>query len=253
MQALHRCVLIVCGSHEARRDLQLHLTRQWFAENVRFCIVVDAETLRSPEFVVLVLAPSMTEEDQHGDNLPNRYRFDSCKAVVCHLNEALTRQQPKIQRLQEWEAQNVCEETCSFDFVGYGIRLVNGENAFSGPGLKRTESQAGIGAIRMGGDTWQKRVSDLSRKFGSDNLGEDDLYEYFWRTGRVSDELCFKESGDCQLGSVVSEKAKVANLAGRSPEKKQRVEKKQKVSMRTKRLRSVSNVWETVRRWSHWS
>lgn len=35
-------------------------------------------------------APSMTEEDQYGYNMPDRYKCDACRAVVFHLNEAPT-------------------------------------------------------------------------------------------------------------------------------------------------------------------
>lgn len=57
-------------------------------------------------------APSMTEEDQYGYNMPDRYKCDSCRAIVHHLQEALNKQQPKSRRLKSWEYTDLFEETC---------------------------------------------------------------------------------------------------------------------------------------------
>jgi hypothetical protein len=148
-------------------------------------------------------APSMTEEDQYGYTMPERYRCDSCRAVVHHLGEALARRQPKSRRLQEWEYQDIFDETCQkSSFKGYGVTVVGGENVLSGPGLKKDgKLQPGTGAIQMGGDTWEKRLGEICRKLVYDRIGEDELYEHFRADGGLSqDTLCFQETRDCQVG-----------------------------------------------------
>jgi hypothetical protein len=148
-------------------------------------------------------APSMTEEDQYGYTMPERYRCDSCRAVVHHLGEALVQRQPKSRRLQEWEYQDIFDETCKkSSFKGYGITVVGGENVLSGPGLKKdSKLQPGTGAIQMGGQTWENRLGEICRKLVYDRIGEDELYEHFRADGGLSqDKLCFQETRDCAVG-----------------------------------------------------
>jgi len=147
-----------------------------------------------------IQAPSMTEEDQYGYTMPDQYRCDSCKVVVHHLSEALQRRQPKNRRLKEWEYQEVYDETCMSGLSGYGISLINGENTLSGPALKRDNLEAGMGAIQMGGETWEKRLGEICRKIVYEKVGEDELYEEFRAKGELSSDLCFSETRDCQLG-----------------------------------------------------
>lgn len=147
-------------------------------------------------------APSMTEEDQYGYTMPQQYRCDSCKVVVHHLTEALKRRQPKNRRLQEWEYTDIFDETCALGggFSGYGVALVKGQNVLSGPALKRDNLEPGMGAIQMGGETWEKRLGEICRKFVFEKVGEDQVYEHFRSRGEVSSELCFLETRDCQVG-----------------------------------------------------
>jgi hypothetical protein len=153
-----------------------------------------------------IQAPSMTEEDQYGYTMPTQYRCDACKVVVHHLGEALKARQPKNRRLKEWEYQEVFDEVCQSGLSGYGIALVNGENVLSGPALKRDNLEPGMGAIQMGGETWEKRLGEICRKFVYDKLGEDELYEHFRKEGTISPDLCVHESRDCQIGPKVSSK-----------------------------------------------
>jgi len=144
----------------------------------------------------------MTEEDQYGYTMPQQYRCDSCKVVVHHLTEALKRRQPKNRRLHEWEYTELFDETCALGggLSGYGVALVNGQNVLSGPSLKRDNLEPGMGAIQMGGETWEKRLGEMCRKFVYEKVGEDEVYDQFRSRGEVSSELCFSETRDCQVG-----------------------------------------------------
>merc|ERR1711974_274314 len=138
-----------------------------------------------------IQAPSMTEEDQYGYTMPEQYRCDSCKAVVYELNSALKAKQPKSRRLHEWELQEIVDETCKTGFQGYGIQLINGQNALAGPGLKRnTDLAPGMGAIQMSGDSWKNRLGEICRKLVYDQVGEDELYEHFREGGTRSGQSC---------------------------------------------------------------
>merc|ERR1712046_131213 len=164
-------------------------------------------------------APAMTEEDQYGYNMPDKYRCDSCKAVVFHLNAALQKRQPKSRRLHEWEYNEVFEETCQDAFEGYGIKLVNGENALSGPGLKQPDNLAPGGAmIQMGGEGWKKRLSEICRKLIYDKAGEDELYDTFKSKGEIPESMCWKEMGQCSVGPKAPKSKKEATE--KKPEKK---------------------------------
>jgi hypothetical protein len=150
-----------------------------------------------------IQAPSMTEEDQYGYTMPAQYRCDSCKAVVYHLEAALKQKELKTRRLKEWELEELFDETCKTGFAGYGISHVNGESVLSGPALRRDNLEPGMGAIQMGGETWEKRLGEVCRKFVYDKIGEDELYEHFRKYGAVSEDLCFQKTRDCkrvQLG-----------------------------------------------------
>jgi len=168
-------------------------------------------------------APTMTEEDQYGYNMPDKYRCDSCKAVVFHLTAALQKRQPKNRRLHEWEYNEVFEETCQDAFEGYGIKLVNGENALSGPGLKQPDNLAPGGAmIQMGGDSWKKRLSEICRKLIYDKVGEDELYDTFQSKGEIPESMCWKEMRQCSVGPKAQKSKKKApekKLERKTPEK----------------------------------
>lgn len=146
-----------------------------------------------------IQAPSMTEEDQYGYTMPDQYRCDSCKVVAHHLSEALKLRQPKNRRLSEWEYQDIYDETCKSGLTGYGVALVDGQNVLSGPAIKRDNVKPGHGAIQMGGETWEKRLGEVCRKFVYEKIGEDELYEHFRARGEVSPDLCFRETRDCKL------------------------------------------------------
>jgi len=167
-------------------------------------------------------APSMTEEDQYGYNMPEQYRCDSCKVVVYHLTEALKRRQPKKRRLQEWEYHEIFDETCAKGFPGYGVSLVNGQNVLSGPALKqRDDLEPGMGAIQMGGETWEKRLGEICRKFVYEKVGEDEVYDHFHSQGEVSMDLCFHETRDCHLGPEPPQKGNKAKKASSAKSPKQ--------------------------------
>merc|ERR1739845_133234 len=81
-----------------------------------------------------------------------------------------------------------------------GLSHVNGESVLSGPALKRDNLEPGMGAIQMGGETWEKRLGEICRKFVYDKVGEDQLYEVFLVSNVLSEDLCFKTTQDCQVG-----------------------------------------------------
>lgn len=150
-----------------------------------------------------IQAPTMTEEDQYGYNMPDQYRCDSCRAVMFHLEEELKKKQPKSRRLSEWEFVDEFDKICANSFEGYGIKLVNDQNVLSGPALKGDDSLApGMGAIQMGGDTWKKRLSEICRKIVYEKVGEEDMYEYLYGKFKAGEDVdgkdfCTKKAKQC--------------------------------------------------------
>jgi hypothetical protein len=178
-----------------------------------------------------IQAPTMTEEDQYGYTMPDQYRCDSCKVVVYHLTEALKKKELKSRRLTEWEVQEVFDETCSSGFKGYGISHVNGESVLSGPALKRENLEPGMGAIQMGGETWEKRLGEICRKFVYDKVGEEELYDHFQKYREISEDLCFRKSRDCK---------RVQH--GPEPAVKEGIDRKEKKQKKAKPLKGTETI-----------
>jgi len=166
-------------------------------------------------------APSFTEEDQYGYVMPDRYRCNACKAVMFHLDANLRNKQPLSRRLKEWEYTDILDDTCRGSFEGYGVRLINGENTLSGPGLKQDDQLApGSGAIQMGGESWGKRIGEICRKIVFENIGEDEIYDRFYKTFitkegdgsgsslGLNDALCIQELRHCEMGPRPPAKSK---------------------------------------------
>jgi len=183
----------------------------------------------------------MTEEDQYGYTMPDRYRCDACKATVFHLGSELKKKQPKSRRLKSWEYTDVFEETCKNGFQGYGIKLIDGENALSGPGLPKNQESmaAGSGAIMMSSDNWNKRLGEVCRKLVFEKIGEEEIYEMLYNKMRVEDppadwavdlseSFCTKEVRDCTTGPKMPPPSKSQDSEDTRPRPRPR-EKKPKV------------------------
>lgn len=171
----------------------------------------------------------MTEEDQYGYTMPQRYRCDSCKAVVYHLDAALKAKQPKNRRMKEWEYTELFEDTCKTGFTGYGVALVNGENVLNGPALNQRDNlQPGMGAIQMGGETWEKRLGELCRIFVFEKIGEEELYEHFRTHNKISNELCVSDTRDCAVEHGPKPPAAAEKKPAEPKAKKEKKEKKPK-------------------------
>jgi len=167
-----------------------------------------------------IQAPAMTEEDQYGYTMPDQYRCDACKAVSHHLSEALKQRQPKNRRLKEWEYTEIFDETCKSGLSGYGVALMDGQNVLSGPALQRDDIKAGMGAIQMGGETWEKRLGEICRKFVYEKIGEEELYEHSRSNGKVSSDLCFHETRHCQMGPKAAQKKDATAKAAKGSKEK---------------------------------
>jgi len=73
----------------------------------------------------------------------------------------------------------------------------------SGPGIQRENNiEPGMGAIQMGGETWEKRLGEQCRKFVYEKVAEDDLYEDFRTSGKLAHNLCFQTTRDCKAAKL---------------------------------------------------
>jgi len=190
-----------------------------------------AETTNDEGKVVQQLkieAPSMTEEDQYGYTMPDRYKCDSCRAIMFHLDTGLKKVHPKSRRMKQWEYTDAFDEACRSSFEGYGIKLVRGENTLSGPGLTHSDQlEPGSGAIQMGGETWSKRLSEACRVLVYEKMGEDALYDKFREDGGLSEKICYSDLRDCVTGPQAPPKPKEEPPAEKP--KKEKKEKKDKM------------------------
>jgi hypothetical protein len=177
-----------------------------------------------------VQAPVLSEEDQWGQVMPDMYRCDACKAVVYHLNQGFEKRQIKSRRMHEWEYNEVFEETCGQGhgdsaFQGYGIKLIDGKNALTGPGLKQPDNSIPPGGafIQMSSKGWDNRLSDMCRSIVYDKVGEDELYEKFHSNKRIPDSMCYEEVAHCgsksKKSKAGSKKAKAKMTPAAAPAK----------------------------------
>merc|ERR1711939_1272121 len=97
---------------------------------------------------------------------------------------------------------NTCKEEA---FPGYGVKLVDGENALSGAGIERDESlQPGGASIQMGGESWSRRLASECKEIVYDLVGEDEVYEMY-RGKDFGKKLC-KASGHCNAKAPEAKK-----------------------------------------------
>lgn len=127
-----------------------------------------------------IQAPTMTEEDQYGYNMPPMYKCEGCRIVLFHLNETMHIKNPKdskkknevcpkgtgnqacemkkLKKLKSWEYLDIFDNhVCAMDnYDGYGIKMLNDQkNHLSGRALM-AEHEAmvdGMGSISMGSDS----------------------------------------------------------------------------------------------------
>merc|ERR1711904_766780 len=100
--------------------------------------------------------------------------------------------------------------TCKAAFEGYGVKLIDGKNTLSGPGLKHPDSiPAGGASIQMGGQGWSNRLSEICRSIVYDKVGEDELYEKFYTNRKIPESMCYSEMSQCS-SNLKTEKAKSA-------------------------------------------
>merc|ERR1719326_2868535 len=151
-----------------------------------------------------VMAPSLSEQDQKDARLPEQYRCDACMAVSFQIANKFAKSNKK--NMKSWDVMEVIDNTCKEDaFPGYGVKLVDGENALSGPGIERDESlQPGGASIQMGGESWSRRLASECKEIVYDLVGEDEVFEMY-KGKDFGKKLC-KASGHCTDKASASKK-----------------------------------------------
>merc|ERR1719191_1369769 len=160
-----------------------------------------------------VMAPALSEQDQKDARLPEQYRCDACMAVSYTLSTRFAKKAKK--NMKSWDVMEIIDDTCKeAAFPGYGVKLIDGENALSGPGIERDESlQPGGASIQMGGESWSRRLASECKEIVYDLVGEDEVYEMY-KGKDFGKNLC-KASGHC------TDKAPEAKKNEKKAEKKE--------------------------------
>jgi len=201
-----------------------------------------------------IQAPTMTEEDQYGYNMPPMYSCEGCRIVLFHLNETMHAKNPKdskkknevcpkgtgnmacemkkLKKLKSWEYLDIFDNNvCAMDnFDGYGIKMLNDQkNHLSGRALAGEHEQMvdGMGSISMGSDNWKKRLAEECRKLIYDRIGEEETYE-MWRQNKLGvnstavcyeHKLCKKGADDAAAIAAEKKAKKEAKAAKKKAEK----------------------------------
>merc|ERR1719217_624162 len=168
-----------------------------------------------------VMAPALSEQDQKDARLPEQYRCDACMAVSHQISQKFAKNTKK--KMKSWDVMEVLDDTCKeAAFPGYGVKLVDGENALSGPGIERDESlQPGGASIQMGGESWSRRLASECREIVYDLVGEDEVFEMY--KGKDFGKSLCKASGHCS-GKAPEAKKKKEKKAEKKTEKKAKKE-----------------------------
>jgi len=163
-----------------------------------------------------VMAPALTEQDQKDARMPEQYRCDACMAVSFQLSQKLEKKAKK--NMKSWDVMEIIDDTCKeAAFPGYGVKLVGGENALSGPGINRDESlEPGGASIQMGGESWSRRLASECKEIVYDLVGEEEVFE-MWKGKEFGTKLC-KASGHC-TGKVSGGKKKEKKKEDKKSEK----------------------------------
>jgi len=176
-----------------------------------------------------VQAPTLTEQDQKDIRMPEAYRCDACMAITFHLKAKLDKHKTP---LKSWDVVDLIEKTCVKDeFAGYGVKMHNGENALSGPGIIRDDSLSPGGAsIQMGGETWQLRLASECKEMIFDVVGEEEMYGMYQNKGMDFQASVCKAADMCNAeGLQASKKDKKAKAKA---DKKKKDEKDDEKSTR---------------------
>jgi hypothetical protein len=164
-----------------------------------------------------VMAPALSEQDQKDARLPEQYRCDACMAVGYQIQQKFDKKGKK--NMKSWDVMELVDDTCKeAGFPGYGVKLVDGENALSGPGIERDESlQPGGASIQMGGESWSRRLASECKEIVYDLVGEDEVFEMY-KGKDFGKNLC-KASGHCS-GKASEGKKKEKKKEDKKSEKK---------------------------------
>jgi len=177
-------------------------------------------------------APTMDEEEKLSKNMPERYRCDACKAVMFQLDKALRAKHFGSRRLKQWEYTDLFDEAChKGGFKGYGVKMVNGINELSGPGIEKEDPLTKhIGTMQFNSESWSERLAGLCRSFVYEKIGEDETYDMFYSDfvaekgssqGGITEALCFSELRQCGSGSD-GESSKPAKASAKQGKKKKK-------------------------------
>merc|ERR1712118_644614 len=141
-------------------------------------------------------------------------------AVSFQISNKFTKKGKK--NMKSWDVMEVLDDTCKEQaFPGYGVKLIDGENALSGPGIERDESlQPGGASIQMGGESWSRRLASECKEIVYDLVGEDEVFKMY-KGKDFGKKLC-KESGHC------TDKASEGKKKEKKEKKKEKKEEKKK-------------------------
>eukprot|EP00397_Hematodinium_sp_SG-2012_P048896 GEMP01056199.1.p1 GENE.GEMP01056199.1~~GEMP01056199.1.p1 ORF type:complete len:261 (-),score=82.54 GEMP01056199.1:606-1388(-) len=132
-------------------------------------------------------APTVTEEERFGSNLPEQHECNGCLAVMYQLNKTLDAASTPGKRLKSWQYVDAFDQTCRDKFEGYGVTSIKGVNTLTGPGIEAQTT--GMASIQMGGDKWKSFLASLCNLIIS-KVGDDETYDLYF-TGQLSTQTCY--------------------------------------------------------------
>ena len=118
-----------------------------------FLVFLSCEWAKAEKFTFK--PPSLSEEEQHSNFLPENMVCDGCRAVGYQLFSAFDKKtNGNKRRIDETAVYDVIEESCRQEkYADYGIKGIGNTNFLSGPGLAVAKTP---GVIQGGGKNGER-------------------------------------------------------------------------------------------------
>ncbi|GFU26981.1 marginal zone B- and B1-cell-specific protein [Nephila pilipes] len=131
--------------------------------------------------------PQLSDEETESNHMPHHLKCDACLAVAYQIEKAFSKEKKKKTTLKEYDVLEIVENICTKGFENYGLKLVEGVNRLSGPGL---ETERVMGMTQMGG-RWPTRLQEMCHYYMGE-AGELEMYNAFLEgQNQLTNFLCY--------------------------------------------------------------
>ncbi|PRD28271.1 UNVERIFIED_CONTAM: Mzb1 [Trichonephila clavipes] len=160
--------------------------KKFFIQSAEVFVGKEGPHTPPPGKKISLPIPQLSDEETESNHMPNHLKCDACHVIAYQVQEAFIRTRKKNTILKEYEVLDIVERICDKGFENYGLKLVDGVNRLSGPGLK---TERVMGMTQMGG-RWPVRLQEMCHYYIGE-VGEVELYNAFLKGEELDFFLCY--------------------------------------------------------------